>query len=177
MRLKSVFISEYKNLKEFTLNFDSHSFIDIFIGKNGSGKSNLFEAIILIFKHLIEFDKGDKRTDYTYEILYDLEGKEHTYKWDRTDLSYNGRKRKTVSKNTLPDNILVYYSGHNDTVSTIIDEYQEHFSKRIKKADIDESRKFLGIGSGYKSILLGVLLLQPESSKAKTYVCDKLGNG
>lgn len=175
MRLKSVFISDYKNLKDFKLNFDIHSFIDIFIGKNGSGKSNLFEAIILIFKHLIEFDKGDKRTDYTYEIIYDLEGKEHTYKWDGTNLSYNGRKKKTVSKNTLPDNILVYYSGHNDTVSTIIDAYQENFSKRIKKADIDESRKFLGIGSGYKSILLGVLLLQPESSKAKAYVCDKLG--
>ncbi|MDA8133549.1 MAG: AAA family ATPase [Desulfobacteraceae bacterium] len=131
------------------------------------------DAVLLALT--IEFDKSDKRIDFTYEIIYDLEGKEHTYKWDGTDLSYNDRKRKTVSKNTLPDNILVYYSGHNDTVSTIIDEYQEHFSKRIKKADIDESRKFLGIGSGYKSILLGVLLLQPESSKARTYVCDKLG--
>ena len=174
MRIKSVYIGEYKNLKDFTLNFNTACFIDVFVGKNGSGKSNLFEAIILIFKHLIEFgkDNGSKINDY--EINYDLEGKEHIYKWDGTILSYNGKERKSVTISSLPDNILVYYSGHNDTVSTIIDDYQEHFSKRIKKADTYESRKFLGIGSGYKSILLGVLLLQPDSSKAKAYVCEKL---
>ncbi len=46
MRLKSVYISQYKNLKDFTLNFDGSSFIDVFVGKNGTGKSNLFEALI-----------------------------------------------------------------------------------------------------------------------------------
>ncbi len=29
--------------REFTLNFDGSSFIDVFVGKNGTGKSNLFE--------------------------------------------------------------------------------------------------------------------------------------
>jgi len=41
MRLKSVFISQYKNLRNFDLTFDGTSFIDVFVGKNGSGKSNL----------------------------------------------------------------------------------------------------------------------------------------
>lgn len=175
MRIKSVYIGEYKNLKDFSLNFNTACFIDVFVGKNGSGKSNLFEAIILIFKHLFEFEKDNSSKIKDYEIKYDLEGKEHIYKWNGKTLSYNGKERKSVTATSLPDNILVYYSGHNDTVSTIIDEYLEHFSKRIKKADIEESRKFLGIGSGYKSILLGVLLLQPDESKAKTYVCEKLG--
>ena len=58
MRLKSVFISQYKNLKNFTLSFDGASFIDVFVGKNGSGKSNLFEALIEIFRHLYEFDNN-----------------------------------------------------------------------------------------------------------------------
>jgi recombinational DNA repair ATPase RecF len=49
MRLKSVFVSQYKNLKNFTLGFDGASFIAVFVGKNGSGKSNLFEALIEIF--------------------------------------------------------------------------------------------------------------------------------
>lgn len=56
MRLKSVSISKYKNLKDFTLNFDSDSFMDVFVGKNGSGKSNLFEALIEIFRHLHKYD-------------------------------------------------------------------------------------------------------------------------
>lgn len=175
MHIKSIHIGEYKNLKDFTFNFNTSCFIDIFVGKNGSGKSNLFEAIILIFKHLIEFGKDSITKIESYEICYTLEGKEYTYTWDGEALTYNGKARKSVMVSSLPDNILVYYSGHNDTVSTIINEYQEHFSKRIKKADIDESRKFLGIGSGYKSILLGVLLLQPEFSKARMYVCEKLG--
>ncbi len=54
MSLKSVYISQYKNLEDFTLNFDSNSFIDVFVGKNGTGKSNLFEALSEIFRNLYE---------------------------------------------------------------------------------------------------------------------------
>lgn len=57
MRLKSIYISEYKNLKGpegFKLDFDGDSFIDVFVGKNGTGKSNLFEALIEIFRHLLD---------------------------------------------------------------------------------------------------------------------------
>ena len=46
MRLQHVHISDYKNLKDFTLSFDNDSFLDVFVGKNGTGKSNLFESII-----------------------------------------------------------------------------------------------------------------------------------
>ena len=35
MRLRSVFISRYKNLRDFPLNFDGEEFIDIFVGKIG----------------------------------------------------------------------------------------------------------------------------------------------
>lgn len=134
MRLKSIYIGEYKNLKGFTLNFNTACFIDIFVGKNGSGKSNLFETITLIFKHLIEFGKGTDSKIKNYTISYELEGKEHTYTWDGEALAYNGKERKSVTASSLPDNILVYYSGHNNTVGSIIDDYQEHFSKRIKKS-------------------------------------------
>ena len=37
MRLKHLhIITEYKNLKDFKLDFDGDSFIDLFVGKNGS---------------------------------------------------------------------------------------------------------------------------------------------
>jgi recombinational DNA repair ATPase RecF len=39
MRLRSVWISAYKNLSDFSIAFDSGSFVDIFVGRNGSGKS------------------------------------------------------------------------------------------------------------------------------------------
>ena len=69
MRLKSVYISQYKNLKDFILNFNGNSFIDVFVGKNGTGKSNLFEAIIEIFRHLYEYD-NKASLDFNFRILY-----------------------------------------------------------------------------------------------------------
>jgi recombinational DNA repair ATPase RecF len=62
MRLQHVHISDYKNLKDFTLSFDNDSFLDVFVGKNGTRKSNLFEALIGIFRHLNEFDSGSAET-------------------------------------------------------------------------------------------------------------------
>jgi hypothetical protein len=35
MRLKSAWINNYKNLKDFSLSFDGASFIDAFVRKNG----------------------------------------------------------------------------------------------------------------------------------------------
>jgi AAA15 family ATPase/GTPase len=58
MRLKSLTIDQYKNLKDFSLSFDGNSFIDVFVGKNGIGKSNLFEALIEIFRHLCKYKES-----------------------------------------------------------------------------------------------------------------------
>ncbi len=44
MRLKYIYISKYKNLKDFNLKFDGDSFMDVFVGKNATGKANFFEV-------------------------------------------------------------------------------------------------------------------------------------
>jgi predicted ATPase len=175
MRLKSVYISQYKNLKDFTLNFDGNSFIDVFVGKNGTGKSNLFEALIEIFHHLYEYDKDKAELDFNYSIKFEIDGKETKIAWESGKLSINGAKRKTIGKTPLPDNVLAYYSGHNDTVSGLVDKYEEAFRKRIKKADFGETRRFIGIGSEYKNLLLAVLLMQSDTNTARQFICQKLG--
>jgi predicted ATPase len=174
MRLKSVFISQYKNLKNFTLSFDGASFIDVFVGKNGSGKSNLFEALIEIFRHLYEFDnKGEIGFEYT--VNYEISGTETEIAWRSGKLSVNGKARKTIGDTSLPDNVLIYYSGHNDTVSGVVQRYEADFSKRIKGANANESRRFIGIGSEYKQLLLAGLLAQPAENRARQFICQKLG--
>lgn len=173
MRLKSVFISQYKNLKNFTLNFDGASFIDVFVGKNGSGKSNLFEALIEIFRHLYEFDnKGE--IGFEYSAKYEIDGAETEIAWTAGKLSINGKVRKTIGDTPLPDNLLIYYSGHNDTVFGLVQRYEVDFRKRIKGANPDESRRFIGIGSEYKQLLLAVLLIQPTENTARQFICQKL---
>lgn len=175
MRLKSLTIGQYKNLKNITLNFDGSSFIDVFVGKNGSGKSNLFEALIEIFRHLYEYDKEKGDPGFTYTIKYEIDGTETEIGWNAGKLTINGSERKTIGQTPLPDNVLIYYSGHNDTVATLVQQYESAFRKRIKKADFDESRRFIGIGSEYKALLLAVLLMQKADSNARQFVCQKLG--
>lgn len=175
MRLKSIYIGEYKNLKDFSLSFDGDSFIDVFVGKNGTGKSNLFEALIEIFRHIVEFDRDKAACDFNYRIGYEIDGKTTEIGWNSGNLTIDGKERKTIGKTPLPDNVLIYYSGHNNTVANLDKQYEDAFSKRIKNAAFDESRFFLGIGPEYKELLLAVLLMQPETCKARQFICKKLG--
>jgi predicted ATPase len=175
MRLKSVFISQYKNLKNFTLSFDGDSFIDVFVGKNGSGKSNLFEAMTEIFRHVFEYDKEKGDPGFEYTVKYVIDGKDTEIAWKAGRFSIDGKPRATIGKTPLPDNVLIYYSGHNDTVADLVQRYEDGFRKRIKGANLDESRRFIGVGSDYKQLLLAVLLTQPNDNKARQFVCQKLG--
>jgi predicted ATPase len=183
MRLKSVHISQYKNLINFNLPFDGSSFIDVFVGKNGSGKSNLFEALIEIFRHLYEYGKGDSNIPFSYNIQFEIGDNEQKistkFAWDRDteNLLINGEpfSGKVVDKKLLPDNVLIYYSGHNKSVSALIESYEHKFSGRIKKANFSESREFIGVGHDYKALLLSVLLLQVEDNMARKFICDKMG--
>lgn len=174
MRLKSVYISQYKNLRDFSLTFDGDSFIDVFVGKNATGKSNLFEALIEIFRHLYEYDNEKEKLDFNYRLNFEINNKETEIAWTSGQFKVNGRERKNIDQKTLPDNVLIYYSGHNDTVKRLVKKYEEDFRKRIKKADLEESRRFIGIGSEYKELLLALLLLQPQNNKARQFILQKL---
>lgn len=172
MRLKYVFIEEYKNLKEFEITFDGSSFIDVFVGKNGSGKSNFFEALIKIFHHL--HDNED--TKFDYEIVYEVDGKDIKveWKWEEQKKFVNDKEQKSFPKTLLLDNVIVYYSGHNKQVSNLIKQYEASFSKKIKGANLEDSRFFIGVGSEYKNILLTLLLIQDSTNKASNHLKTKM---
>lgn len=189
MRLKSLHISQYKNLRDFSLSFDGSSFIDVFVGKNGTGKSNLFEALIEIFRHIVEYDRTKADLGFSYRLVYEIDDSETAIEWSwgeivntalrerpkERGLVINGRRRKTIGKTQVPDNVLIYYSGHNKTVAGLVAQYEDNFRQRIKRADFDESRFFIGIGPEYKELLLAVLLLQQDACKARQFICQKLG--
>ncbi|WP_109465255.1 ATP-dependent nuclease [Albibacillus kandeliae] len=174
MRLKSVWISKYKNLRDFTLTFDGDSFLDIFVGKNGTGKSNFFEALIEIFRHI--FDSRTELDDigFDYEVTYEIGGEDTTISLRDGVFKIDGRERRTVGRTPVPDNVLIYYSGHNDTISKLIERYETAFRRRVRGAEVGESRKFIGIGPGYKQLLLSILLMQPVDCRARGFIQEKL---
>lgn len=175
MRIKHLFVKDYKNLKNFSLDFDGDSFIDVFVGKNGSGKSNMFEALIEIFRHLYE---NDYVVEFDYKLHYVIGDNDIKIEWKWEEekwLDKAGKETKKVTQDKLPDNILIYYSGHNPKVTELVLQYEANFSKGLKGAEIGDARKFIGIGNEYKALLLTSLLLQPDDNKAKQYIVEKLG--
>jgi len=178
MRLKSIFISEYKNLKDFNLSFAEDSFLEVFVGKNGSGKSNFIEALVEVFRHVYEFDQTDPYEIYfDYKICYEINEVETTIEYASSinQLKINGVERATVGQTLTPENILIYYAGHNKVIDTVLDTYEQKFSRKILAADANESRKFIGVNSSYKDLFLAVLLLLDDSSELKQFVLNKLG--
>lgn len=173
MRITQIHIlGEYKNLKDFKLEFDGKSFIDVFVGKNGTGKSNLFEAVIEIFRHLFE---RDYIIPFEYLLKYEIDGKSIEIDWKKEKLFFGGKETKAIPKEFLPDDIILYYSGHNSRITDLVFQYEENFKKTLKEANEGEVREFIGIGREYKALLLAVLLLQTDGNKTKEFIRKKLG--
>jgi energy-coupling factor transporter ATP-binding protein EcfA2 len=73
MRLHWLWIGEYKNLKNVTIDFDQGEWITVVIGWNGTGKSNVLEALATIFRDLIMSENDNKeknKPSFTYRIKY-----------------------------------------------------------------------------------------------------------
>ena len=172
-------ITSYKNLKDFKIDFDGSSFIDIFVGKNGAGKSNFFEASLEILKHLFD---NEHLIRFDYRIKYEIEGEIVDITWKDADWKDSeGNSTRSLPVNKLPDNVLIYYSGHNTNIKEFISINDQNHKEKISRNrnnpnfNKDDARPFFRIGTDYKSLLLAVMLLQSEDLNAKKFILEKLG--
>lgn len=62
-RLIELWLEDFKNLTDYTVRFDSSHSIDIVLGWNGTGKSNLFEALVIIFRDLYKWWEKNQWTE------------------------------------------------------------------------------------------------------------------
>ena len=76
MKIKRLFIPVYKNVTvDLKLNADQ---ITLLVGQNGMGKSNLLEALLLIFDELYQLKTKGKRAEKQsihYEMEYECKGR------------------------------------------------------------------------------------------------------
>ncbi len=176
MRLRSVWISRYKNLRDFSITFEGDGFIDIFVGKNGSGKSNFLEALIEIFHHIGFSRAGSEGPDFDYELRYEINGQQVHLAWRDRDFSVDGAVgRQTIGRTPSPDHLLVYYSGQNEKVSSLVRRYERDFRDSLQRAAGPITPRIVGIGPACKKLLIVTMLLLPEASVARQILCRKLG--
>ena len=175
MRLKQVTIIHYKNLKDFSVDFEGDQFLDIFVGKNASGKSNFLEALLIIFEELYASKKAESSETFDYTVTVLKDGKQIEFAKKGQDFFVDGKSRKSISVDLLPDNILVYYSGKNETVFDICDKYQSKFLESLKGASSDDSPVIYNIDHKYKKLLLISLAVKDQKTLASNFVLEKLG--
>lgn len=60
---------QFKNLKDVCIDFDEHQSITVVIGWNGTGKSNVLEALAIIFRDLI---RKEKKPTFAFELKYEI---------------------------------------------------------------------------------------------------------
>ena len=103
---------QYKNLSDFYVDFSESRNCCCLIGLNGSGKSNVLEAISAIFYSLYQIatlPNGLRKypCDFSYTIQYILRGEFYQIS---DGVSYNGKK---ITLEMLPKNIIASYSGED----------------------------------------------------------------
>lgn len=146
MQLQRIRIPLFRNLRELDITFDtylqaaqgmsskpirSHALI----GQNGTGKSNLIEALITIFRD-VDLDR-EAAFDYTLEytirgralrIEADTAKKKRPFVWVDGKAESQGHLLK--NRELLPAHIFAYYSGRNERIESLFQEHQRRFNQR-----------------------------------------------
>lgn len=114
MKLLKLWVNNYKNLTNLTIDFEKTNGLSVFVGNNGTGKSNIIECLSEIFDCLY----NDKRSMIEYELIYSLNDNEITItNKKRRVIRKNGKviSRYQMEKdNLLPTNIITMYSGEDE---------------------------------------------------------------
>ena len=128
MRIKCLKLPDFKNLKNFEINFDESQPTTVILGQNGSGKSNLIEALVEIFRDL----ENSKASSFPYEIAYichkrqveitnEPKGKKALqYTVDGVLLSR--AEFEALHDQVLPKHVFAYYSGWNRRLESGFDD-------------------------------------------------------
>jgi len=148
MRLDRVFIDRFRNLRNLEVSFSARDLATVLIGRNGSGKSNLFEAITEVFRSV---DFGREQTQFSYEIDYRID--QHSVRLTNLrgepSIFVDERKlsRPEFERNKskfFPGLIFGYYSGANMRFERLFDSHQRRYLDSIKgEFDVQNCRRAL----------------------------------
>ena len=200
MHLSRLKIREFRNLRDFEITFtpgvkDTDGVVQDFkshavIGQNGSGKSNMIEAIVTIFRDL----DLNQKTEFDYELDYWCRG--HLIRIDSaagkvnvtdSDLSStlgvrqldenkdqdeslslnqgNDFKLSYLSRHSkryLPSHVFAYYSGRNERIEALFQQHQQRFYDALIGGSDELMRRLFYCRTVHSQFVLLAYLLKED---------------
>jgi predicted ATPase len=151
MRIDELRLPKFRNLRDFRIDFEQTSPRTVLVGRNGVGKSNILEALTLIFKQL---DLQEK-PEFSYFIKYNCNGhvveveasvgeqpsgKAMRFKVGHLDQGKAGEMevlseaafyRRNEQTRLLPKHVFGYYSGTSTRLRDIFTEHTERYRDEL----------------------------------------------
>ncbi|WP_449041617.1 AAA family ATPase [Paracoccus sp. (in: a-proteobacteria)] len=193
MRIDWLWVDEYKNLRDLTIDFSQDHLITVLIGRNGTGKSNVLEALTVIFRDLL---MSERVPSLKYRIAYEIQDR-----WVFIDADPERKeayRAKTVSKDKhpepypvgasfddlegasvsrpklvgegsehLPRFLFGYYSGESERMKEVFRAYLRNYDdKLIKNNDPGLKRMFFAEPVHSNFVLLSFLVNNKERTNA-----------
>lgn len=196
--------SRFKNLENVRVDFDDNNLMTVIVGRNGSGKSNILEALVSIFRNL---DLGEA-PPFAYEIRYKL-GLDDNARWVTIDanpsrgtfskqydvkvsnsaiknsleltesvpISKVARDKKGVSE-YLPKYLFAYYSGPSDRLENYFRKHRTDFYRKLLKNEVNlkgDIRPLFYAKPFHSQFVLLAFFLSSQDDNEETFLREQLG--
>jgi predicted ATPase len=183
MRLDWLRIPNYGNLQDFEIDFDENQPTTVIIGRNGSGKSNLIEAIVEIFRGL----ELKESPSFAYALRYTC--RNYIIELDADPARPNKRLKVKINQRTvsnkefqfhldeyLPSYVFAYYSGWSNRLEAHFDKpTRDYYQKILNRQDNSMPlRRLFFCRKEYSQLVLLAFFLS-ESESALRLLEDYLG--
>jgi predicted ATPase len=199
MRIDSLWVTKLKNFDNFTIDFREDFPVNILLGQNGTGKSNLIEVIVTIFlkleqssskKEFIESFTFDFKIKYCisqekewkYYLISKIEGVLIIQLGNVSDLSveneisFNALKRIPEAL-YLPKYVIGYYSGSIERLKSIFKQSEQKYYKEVRSnrdQEIEFRRFFYADTYSCQLMLLSLLTYASTDKNIRAFLSKYL---
>ncbi len=152
----NLWLQDFKNLKDYAVRFDPAQGLDVVLGWNGTGKSNLFEALVIIFRDLHDWwdkNRWPEKPMSGFTLSYELDNHIIEATWRPEEMKRPELKRKSIARETntmgepqsvrredlsLPRFIFGYYSGPTNRLAEHFLPMKQAHYVRLREATSDD---------------------------------------
>lgn len=195
MKLNRLWIGEFRNLKNFDIDFALDSPYTVLVGPNGSGKSNIFEALLQIFDtlerrqpppfpysliytcrlHTVEIncDPSKKR----FKTIVYLTSIQEPAARKRVRVSYLYSDPVAPSKRFLPEFVFGYYSGLCSRFEAPFLDYRQRYTQQLRQAGTGSPvpRRLLYGDLSFAELIIVALWAHSPGEKLSQGILKSLG--